>query len=474
MFTKCRILPILLVALFVFSSIGVAYESSNKPFFVSSNTYDLVIIAPKIFSRALSPLVKHKNDVGVKTILKTTEDIYREYNGRDKPEQIKYFIKDALETWGIKYVLLVGGLKSGRQSWYVPVRYSNLDDRQGWDLRYISDLYYADIYKYENDEKVFDDWDSNGNGIFAEWNWNSSVKDVLDLTPDVCVGRLACRDLFEVRTVVQKIINYETGTSSSNWFKNMVIAGGDTFPSDDNYFEGEIITNLSSSYMKSIGFNITHLWASDGTLENSNDLIMALRIGAGFVHLSGHGSALVWSTHPPHNDTLWIDSLFTYQARSIRNGEKLPIFVIGGCHNNQFDVSPFNILRDIRREGLGYFKSDEYEPGSFWKLEWIPECLGWRLISARNGGAIATIANTGMGFAYPGNYTLNGLDGWLEPRFFYDYSVGGKDILGELYGQAITDYVSNFNVHNDRSDCKTVQQWILLGDPSLKIGGYPN
>ena len=74
--------------------------------------YDLVIIAPSKFTNELQPLVDHKIAHGVKTILKTTEDIYAAYSGRDKSEQIKYFIKDAKETWGITYVLLVGGLKS--------------------------------------------------------------------------------------------------------------------------------------------------------------------------------------------------------------------------------------------------------------------------------------------------------------------------------------------------------------------------
>jgi len=27
---------------------------------------------------------------------------------------------------------------------------------------------------------------------------------------------------------------------------------------------------------------------------------------------------------------------------------------------------------------------------------------------------------------------------------------------------------------NDLIDCKIVQQWALLGDPSLMIGGYPS
>jgi len=456
--------------MFININIVVVKPSTNL-----SDSYDLVIITPKEFSRLLSPLVKHKNSIGIKTILNTTEEIYKQYDGRDKPEQIKYFIKDALERWGIKYVLLVGGMKSGRQSWYLPVRYSNLDDRQDWDVRYISDLYYADIYKYEDGKLVFDDWDSNGNNVFAEWNWNSSVKDVLDLYPDVCVGRLACRNIFEVRTVVKKIINYETKTFGEKWFKTMIIAGGDTVPLDqDGVYEGEAITDLSSSYMRAIDFNITRLWVSDGTLKKSRDLITTIRKGAGFVHLSGHGTPLTWSTHPPDNDTLWIDALLTFQVRNIRNSEKLPIFIIGGCHNNMFDVSPFNILRDFAKEGLSYFKSGEYESGSFWKFEWISECLGWRLVSCCNGGAIATIGNSGIGFCYFGNYTLKGLAGWIEPRLFYEYSVNGMDILGELHTQAIRDYVNTFNVHNDRSDCKTVQQWVLLGDPSLKIGGYQN
>ncbi len=43
-------------------------------------------------------------------------------DGRDKPEQIKYFIKDAIETYNITFVLLVGGTKGIRKQWYVPVR----------------------------------------------------------------------------------------------------------------------------------------------------------------------------------------------------------------------------------------------------------------------------------------------------------------------------------------------------------------
>ena len=45
--------------------------------------------------------------------------------GRDKPEQIKYFIKNAKETWNITYVMLVGNYAQ------VPTRYANLETDTG-------------------------------------------------------------------------------------------------------------------------------------------------------------------------------------------------------------------------------------------------------------------------------------------------------------------------------------------------------
>jgi len=198
--------------------------------------YQLLIIAPPEFASALQPLVEHKNKIGIPTILKTTDEIYS-YNGRDEPEKIKYAIKDAIEQYGIKYVLLVGGLKSqlyakprdntnaGVKGWYLPVRYSNWRYWEGDDPGFITDLYYADVYKYENGKVTFDDWDSNGNGIYAEWT--TSSKDDIDMYPDVYVGRLACRSVKEVENVVNKIIKYES--NDKPWFHRMVGISGDGF-----------------------------------------------------------------------------------------------------------------------------------------------------------------------------------------------------------------------------------------------------
>jgi hypothetical protein len=47
------------------------------------------------------------------------------------------------------------------------------------------------------------------------------------------------------------------------------------------------------------------------------------------------------------------------------------------------------------------------------------------------------------------------------------------DILGQAYQQTLTNYVNTFDMNDLASGHpKSVQQWVLLGDPSLKIGGY--
>ncbi len=226
------------------ADIAITYTAPESTPFPLATAYDMVIIAPSAFSTALQPLIEHKNTYGIETTLKTVEDIYAEYDGFDKAEQVKYFIKDALEQWNIKYVLLVGGLTStiyakskdnvnlGASGWHIPVRYSNV--RAGGDLGILTDLYYADIYK-EGGE--FETWDSDGDGILGEWystNEDSNIanetpEDIIDLLPDVAVGRLAVPDATEVQDMVNKIITYETTSYGSDWFKKMVVISGDGF-----------------------------------------------------------------------------------------------------------------------------------------------------------------------------------------------------------------------------------------------------
>ena len=463
--------------------IQVSYEQPTQPV-LFSNTYDLLVIAPDEFTDALQPLLTHKNAMGMNATLIALETLYSQITeGRDAAENVKLYIKKAIEEQGITYVLLVGGMKREKEQFYLPVRYTN--NRAEGDYGVLSDLYFADIYK-ENGT-AFEDWDSNGNGIFAEFSM--SKRDIIDGSPDVYVGRLACRSVEEVNVMVEKIINYERKPADDTWFKRMLLIGGDTYPEIGGVgeYEAELDTNVSGSYMT--GFELERLWASESTLTGQKNVEQAINAGAGFIHCAGHANPTILVTFPPldedKSEKITILGMYNippvnaiyalfFQKKGIAealeklkeswmpkltNGEKQPIVVVGGCHNSQFNITTQNILR--------YGFSYAYGYGIH-----APKCWSWWLMTKESGGAIATLGNTGLGMGIGGFDYPSGLDGWLLPRFFYNYGQLGRHHVGEAHSAAIADYVNEFNINTDDADRQMVEQWILLGDPSLMIGGY--
>ena len=55
--------------------------------------------------------------------------------------------------------------------------------------------------------------------------------------------------------------------------------------------------------------------------------------------------------------------------------------------------------------------------------------------------------------------------GYLDVHFFKAYEEGVTP--GEMLTQAQNDYINNVG-----RDYFTIEEFLLLGDPSLKIGGY--
>jgi hypothetical protein len=446
-----KIFIIAIIGLLLFTGVG-ASSSQNNPFAKNQNeplrpTYDMLCIAPKVFSNSLQPLIAHKNAVGVQTTLLTTEDLYKNYDGHDSAEQVKYAIKDAQEQYNISYVLLVGGMKPLGLGWYVPVRYSLLDDGSGNSM-FLTDLYFADLYK-ENGE--FDDWDSNGNGIFAEWG-----KDTLDLTPDIAIGRLPCRTTKEVDIIVEKIIAYENETYGSSWFNRMVAIGGDTFPAYAGA-EGEATCDVATSYMT--GFTIQKLYTSTGSLTGPTDIINAVNQGCGFLMTRGKGGTDRIRMGMPDGS-----ELIAFQNKDVSklaNTDQYPICVLGECIHGKFDVCVRNLFK-VMRNISGYTLYD-----------CIYECIAWRLVREKNAGGIAVLTNANICYGAPIPHDAELYGGFLAVELFRLYGQEGIQTLGVLHQQALTNYVNQFPVHTDISHCKSVQEFILFGDPSLRIGGYP-
>lgn len=455
-------------------SIEITYESTEKNRF-TADEYDLLIITDESFEDELEPLVNHKNSIGTRTVMESVQEIYANYEGRDHAEEIKLRIKDAVETWGIDFVLLAGGRKGQTFDWYVPSRRTNNDD--GWESGYESDLYYADIFKLDEGELVFEDWDSNQNNVFAEWSFDENKKDVIDYMPDVSIGRLPFRKESEITPVVEKIIDYELHTLDS-WFKKGIVVSGDTFPpcrgGAKGYWEGEIVTNITAKTLENNGFTVERLWLSlPDSWSGPKDVISALNNGAGFIHFTGHSNPASWGTHPPDDtEYVMIDGMRLQDVSKLENTGEYPIVVIGGCHAAQFNVTMMNFIKDIFKYGpIKYFFDDLPR---FFLFEWVPQDLSSKFVLQKEAGAIAALGNTGLGYEYINQYVTYGLDGWLEPRFFANYFNESYDIthVGSLHTQAISDYISIIGgVNTDPIDRKTIEEWVLIGDPSLIIGG---
>jgi hypothetical protein len=440
------------------ANLKIVYKESENTPFPTTSEYNLLILSPSKFSKQLEKLVEHKESHGISTNLVTLDEIYNgDYfpvEGRDDPEKVKYFIKNAIEEWGIKYVLLVGGRIPGiKEKWHFPVRYVNI---WAWDEEfYVSDLYFADIY---NGLGEFSTWDTNENGVYGEWYENGPLLDDMDLYPDVMLGRLPCRVKFELNIMINKIISYENSKLS----KKIVLSGGDNFDdrpyggNDDN--EGELVCNKTMEYLPDFDKECVYTPQKDISARN---LRRALGKGAIFMHLHGHGSPTRWTTHKLLNYDEWEDGLFILDLPLFFN-KQYPIVVIGGCH-----TSMFNISMTISPWGIPSFRG----------------LSDWLIVKVR-GGAIATLGYTCFPVATPGESGdldgdgINEPDcvesgyGYMQLRFFNGYGEQDLDYLGECWSFAVANYTDHFKIPLEQTHIHTIHGFVLLGDPSLKIGGY--
>jgi hypothetical protein len=452
-----------------------------------SDQYEFLIITPSDFLEELVPLKNHKEAHGISTKIITLDDIYNgvyfPVTGRDDAEQIKYFLKNAQENWSSTFVMLVGGKDE------VPVRYAVLRPYNSTnslsnvffhplftpsDNSFITDVYYADIY---DENGSFCSWDSNENDVFGEIGLDGAIDDV-DLYPDMFIGRVLCHTSEDVETIVGKIIVYENSTYGQEWFFNLILCGGDTHPNTweeillglmfkqitgERYrfaWEGEYMSEMVAEYMDSFtakkyyASSLLGIRAKRLTLRNMNQ---ALDDGAGFVLFNFHGSPTGMVTYPPFNKKKSIpmprpSGYDISNIQTLTNDDKLPIIVFSACSCGDFDI--------------------EYNP------------LAWEFVRYEHGGGIASFALTTAGNIYPSTACIKTLTGHTTLSVFEVYA-NGIDTLGEVWGETISRYlddewawsINQYLVSNGESviwlNYLAVEEWILFGDPTLKIGGYP-
>jgi len=419
----------------------VEYEpspSTLQP--VYRDNYQLVVIGPAEYSAQVAPLITHKIGRGITSKFVSLTEIYDgtyfPATGRDNQEKIKYFIKNAIESWTTGNILLVGGSSK------VPVRETHvfIEDDPGYgDEIFVSDLYYADIY---NGTGAFSSWDSNMNNIFGEYHWQGQT-DAVDLHPDVYLARLPTTSTSQVTACVNKIQTYEnTPGYQQSWFPNLVVVGGDSFEDTSTIDEGEYANQKVIDIMT--GFAPNKLWVTNGKLTSLAptgvaNIKSAINSGCGFVDFNGHGNTNVWATHPHDNFGLWVPTpighITSSDIQTLSNGNKLPIVTVEACSTAKF-ASDTN-------------------------------CFNWAFLYNSNGGAIGTFGATGIGYSYIGTGVIQGLIGKIGLDTYKAYKLDQATTFGEMWSRALNRYIKSGMTD---ADYKSVEEWQAFGDPTLAIG----
>jgi len=152
---------------------------------------------------------------------------------------------------------------------------------------------------------------------------------------------------------------------------------------------------------------------------------------------------------------------YTPYINGLNNGNKLPIIFFDACLTAKLD---FNFT-DLH----GYFHGTVYLLTRVFHLSEDPsvnyDCFAWLFISKTNGGAIATIGSTRTAYTWVDSNGVYGGAGYLDVHFFMAYHEGAH--LGPMLTSAQNDYINNVG-----KDYFTIEEFMILGDPSLMIGGY--
>ena len=444
----------------------------------SRDTYDLLILTHKMpfqedFVSALQPLVQHKNNTGMPTILLTLEDIYEApaLRGRDHPEIIKKAIADAANKWKIKYVMLVG------DSDRFPIRYTRIYDLGHWGHGFApSDLYYADLF---DSGGAFDSWDFDNDGLYGEMQGNFPAsnndlnQDRVNLIPDVAVGRVPATSRQELVNYVQKVISYET-TANASWFKNALLITGD-YPGSNNtndFIGNQLATRmfqLNKQYHDTVwpATTLTQRWT---ILENTLDA------GVGFVSYVGHGAGAgsgkdggAWGGWYPYS-----------RIPFLSNQNRLPIIFSAACSTGLFHFGSGPYFAK-----WGFIYSNDITPVNPNKYRWAPEPISFSPETYDKDSMAEHFLVRGLqgGIAFIGSYTGTQGESHTLAKYFFQSHASGIDVIGDAWNEAITKFV-NFDIANltfPGSSWHTaaryhhIHKMLLFGDPSLRMGGLlPN
>ena len=174
-----------------------------------SDEVPYIIITESPFDTVFQRLADWKTKRGLPTIVKKVSWINQNYFGVDLQDKIRNFIRDCYSNWGTVYVLLGGGPE------IVPCRYTRnfcrgyaASDAKLYTENVPSDMYYSDLDGTWNTDG--DNYFGEGPVIVTEEPLVIDYNDIVDMYPEVFVGRASVDSVKHAQTFVHKTMTYET------------------------------------------------------------------------------------------------------------------------------------------------------------------------------------------------------------------------------------------------------------------------
>jgi hypothetical protein len=251
-----------------------AYAGMRKA--TTSDTYELLIIAPSEFAQSFGAYRADYLKQGLRSQLVKRDSIYSVIPGNDQPDKIRNFIIQEYQNHGVQYVLLAGDDEQ------IPHRgfYCYVQSGSGYtDTNIPADLYYS---------ALDGNWNTDGDG-----NWAEPGED--DLLPDIAVARMPFSTAGELSHMLNKTHKYQFAPIAGE-FRKILMAGENLYSNPETWGSDylELLKGLKSDNgytTKGIPEDYPFDYLYDETIYwSTQDLMAHLNQGRPMLNHSGHAN----------------------------------------------------------------------------------------------------------------------------------------------------------------------------------------
>ena len=299
-------------------------------------SFDYLIITPEDYLLWADSIAFLHRVRGFKAEVRTMEWVESNYSGRDRAEKLRNYLKAAADS-GLLFVAIAGD--EGPMPSRVAYAMTSAHGVVGEDsIR--ADLYFSDLDGT---------WDADNDNTFGE------VEDMVDMYPDVFVGRIPAATAYGLKLYYRKLKRY-FALDSTDYLGRVVLNGMILW--DEPFSPGGVAKEIVDSAAVPDSLDVRKLYEYRHT-SSYDTAVAEFRRGEAIYNHNGHG---------------WYYAMWVAHAQRIHRGEldrlgnphNYGILYTTGCWVGAFDKYSFGEVFTILENtpGIGFIGNSRYGWGS--------------------------------------------------------------------------------------------------------------